>query len=333
MTIIGQQRRIFRQPTAAIRNVDGSTDLRATIWYPAEVGAATSVIDVGPSDTPYMLVGRAAIDAPFARAQRHPVILYSHGFNGSAETTSWLGVALAGAGYVVIAVDHPGNTMGAEQTLGGALLWWLRAGDLAVALDGAAHDPILGAFIDLERVGVSGYSMGGLTALMAAGAVFDGALYDSFCATHPELAFSPPAEALPLFDALKPYYPDAIRAEIADMSQERRLVCAKAAFAIAPAVLGLRPESLQSITVPVVLIVGSDDAITVPEVGAALAASAIPNAELIEVPGANHESFINRCTQAGIDAGFATCAITVQQELSHRMALEAALALFDRVLR
>ena len=330
---IGQQHRIFMQPTAAIRNADGSTDLRATIWYPAEKGSATVSIDVGPSASPYMVVGRAAPDAPFARTGRHPVILYSHGFKGSAETISWLGIALAGAGYVVIAVDHPGDHLGDDQTLGGALLWWLRSGDLAVALEGAMNDSLFGPRIDSARVGVAGYSMGGLTALMAVGAVFDGAIYDDHCAAHPGSAICPPVAALPIFDPQKPHYPEYIRTAIADMVQDRRVPAARAAFVIAPTVIGLRPESMRSINIPVCLIVGSDDTVTTPDVGAALAASFISGAELVIVPGGNHDSFINRCTQAGIDASFCTCAVTVEQALAHEMALTSAIATFDRAFQ
>jgi len=50
-----------------------------------------------------------AADAPFADAARHPLILVSHGFGGVARQMTRLGAPLARAGYVVVAVDHPGT--------------------------------------------------------------------------------------------------------------------------------------------------------------------------------------------------------------------------------
>ena len=329
---IGQQQRVFVQPTARVRNADGSADLRATIWYPAAADAPTVSIDVGPADGPYMHLGQAAIDAPFASGKRHPVILYSHGNNGSVQTTAWFGTALARSGYVVIAPDHPGNNLDDEQTTGGALLWWLRAGDLAVALEAVANDPVLGSHIDPDLVGVSGFSMGGLTTMMALGGIFDGGLYDRYCLAHPGSTICPPAEALPIFDAGNAHYPEDIRHELVHMVADRRIPAAKAGFVIAPAAIGFTPESMARIDVPVTFIVGTDEALAVPEVGAQLAASMIPGSKLVVVPGANHDSFINRCSEAGIAAGYCGCAVATEQDLAHRTAIESALAVFDPVL-
>ena len=43
---------------------------------------------------------------------------------------AWFGTALAREGYIVIAVDHPGNNNGMDpMTIGGAALFWERPGD------------------------------------------------------------------------------------------------------------------------------------------------------------------------------------------------------------
>ena len=330
---VGQHRRVVAQPTAAVRNAAGSTDLGLTVWYPAEPGAETTSIDIGPAGDPYMRVGSVALDARFAGGGRRPVVLYSHGNNGSAHTTAWFGTALARAGYVVIAPDHPGNTLQDDKTPGGALLWWMRAGDLGTALDAVVEDPVLGLNIDRERVGVSGFSLGGMTALIALGGVFDGRLYDEYCLAHPGCTVAPAPEHLPIFDAEKTYYPDAVKAEIARMTDaDLGLPAVKAGFIIAPATLGLRPETLRAITKPVTFIVGSEDAVATPDVGAALAASMIPDSKVVVVPGATHDSFINRCTEAGVQARHMECAQATEQELTHRMAIDAALDLFGRAL-
>ena len=51
------------------------------------------------------------------------MILLSHGFGGTARIMGWLGIPLARAGYVVIAVDHPGDNAIDPITVAGAILW------------------------------------------------------------------------------------------------------------------------------------------------------------------------------------------------------------------
>ncbi|TGV60768.1 hypothetical protein EN803_38350, partial [Mesorhizobium sp. M2D.F.Ca.ET.160.01.1.1] len=94
----------------------------------------------------------------------------ARGKGGSARMMGWLGTALARAGYLVIAVDHPGNNGVDTLTLPGSLLTWLRADDLRAALAAVQADPVLGPHVDPERLGVAGFSAGGYTALLAAGA-------------------------------------------------------------------------------------------------------------------------------------------------------------------
>ena len=98
----------------------------------------------------------------------------------------WLGMALARDGYLVIAVDHPGNNGADEMTLAGSMLSWLRADDLRAALAAVQADPILGPHVDPERLGVVGFSAGGYTALLAAGARPSLQRLLAFCTAHPD---------------------------------------------------------------------------------------------------------------------------------------------------
>src|SRR5258708_4359162 len=119
------------------------------------------------------IVGAVAPGAAFADAKPRPVILLSHGFGGTARMMGWFGVPLARAGYVVIAVDHPGNNGMDKMTVGGAIMSWDRAQDLRAALDAVKADPAIGPHLDLKRLGVSGFSAGGFTSLVGAGAHVD----------------------------------------------------------------------------------------------------------------------------------------------------------------
>ena len=182
---VGEQHRLANQPSGVIRDAEHRSDLRITIWYPAKAGAPERSINIPPHQ-PLFLVGKVAPDAPFADDARHPVVLVSHGFGGSARMMGWFGIALAEKGYVVIAVDHPGNNGVDEPSAAGSVLWWNRADDLKVALAAVLADPQLAAHVDPARVGVAGFSIGGMTALIAGGARTDPARMVRFCRNHPE---------------------------------------------------------------------------------------------------------------------------------------------------
>ena len=152
---VGERHRLIEQPNAALRNADHRPVLRVTIWYPAAAGAQARSIDF-PPDSPLFEVGSVAPDATFRDDKRHPVVLLSHGFGGSARMMAWFGLALAELGYVVIAVDHPGNNGVDPATPAGAVLWWDRADDLKAAFAAVLADPALvvdSLYAALEKLG------------------------------------------------------------------------------------------------------------------------------------------------------------------------------------
>ena len=95
-----------------------------------------------------------------------PLVLLSHGTAGSAAELGWLAEALAANGYAVAGVDHHGNTCTEPYVAEGFAFAWERPRDLTVVLDALAADP----GIDLSRVGVAGFSVGGYTAAALLGA-------------------------------------------------------------------------------------------------------------------------------------------------------------------
>lgn len=86
-------------------NVPGAAaDARVSLalWYPAEAGAATRSITMGPFSV------RAAPGAP-AAANVRGLILVSHGTAGTELGHARLAEALAARGYLVAALRHPGD--------------------------------------------------------------------------------------------------------------------------------------------------------------------------------------------------------------------------------
>src|SRR5580704_15320886 len=95
---------------------------------------------VGPPLMSWFGAGSAAPDAAPAGGPRRPLVLLSHGTGGTASGLAWLGSALAARGFVVAAIDHPGNNALEDYTVEGFSLWWLRAVDLSAVIDAMLGD-------------------------------------------------------------------------------------------------------------------------------------------------------------------------------------------------
>jgi predicted dienelactone hydrolase len=113
--------------------------------------------------------GRAAVDAALATTPaRFPLVLLAHGTGGTDGNFAWLGTALARAGSVAAAVNHPGNNRIDGHTVASFTLWWERARDLSAVIDGMLADPTLMTRIDAEPIGAARFSRGGYTMIAIA---------------------------------------------------------------------------------------------------------------------------------------------------------------------
>jgi predicted dienelactone hydrolase len=331
---VGERHLLAVQPTAIPRNADHADRLRVTVWYPAADGSAEQSIDIGPPGRPLFKIGAVAQDAAFSDAKPRPVILFSHGFGGTARMMAWFTVPLAWAGYVVIAVDHPGNNGLEKMTLPGSVLFWDRPGDLAAALARVKADPAIAPHLDLGRLGVAGFSAGGFTALATAGGRVDLAHFWAFCASHPDDGICRPQMEMPMTleaERKAPAAPD-LAAETARAGDDHAIPGVRAVFVMAPALIeSFDPASLKAIGVPVGVILGDIDAVAPPATNGELAAADIPAAELTVLHGVGHYDFIGTCTPAGL-AVVPVCTAKVPQDPTHQAAIDKALAFFARTL-
>jgi predicted dienelactone hydrolase len=331
---VGQRHLVAPSQTAALRDAAGRAEVRVTVWYPAAASAKQTRLDLGAPGRPLFLIGAVAPEAPFADDRRRPVILLSHGFGGSARMMGWFGLAMAQAGYVVVAVDHPGNNGLDRMTAAGATLHWARADDLRAALDAVARDPALAAHIDRARLGVSGFSAGGYTALVAAGARPDTARLLAFCRANPADGICRPQRefALSLDQAVETLRSPALAAEVARAGHSHAIPGVRAVFAIAPALIqALTPESLAHLPVPVSAVLGDVDAVAPPPTNGLALKAALPAADVQVLRGVRHYDFLSACTDAG-RAEVPLCDATVPQARTHAATIAAALALFRRTL-
>jgi predicted dienelactone hydrolase len=301
---VGMNRRGFVPSAPYDWRGDPKHRLATMIWYPAAPEAQEKPQPFGPPGRPYFDIGPAAASAPLAPApEKFPLIVLSHGFGATAANMAWLGRALAAHGYIAAAANHPGNNAIDGITVPGATLWWLRARDLSVAIDGMVKDATFGPRIDPRRIGAAGHSAGGFTVIEIAGGIMSRAHFREACVSpkaDPQCA--PPQEFPDLAAGVRalatsdPAY-RAAGEEVRSYRDSR----VRAVFAMAPGLAGaFLPDSLAHIDIPVAIVAGAADEVVPVKSNAELFAARIPNAELTILPApVGHMVFAGVCLEAG----------------------------------
>jgi predicted dienelactone hydrolase len=153
---------------------DGAdSPLVAGIWYPTDaptterpLGSFTQTVAPGAT-----IAGRGL-----------PLVVMSHGGGGWYGSHYDTALALARVGFVVAAVSHAGDTSD-DQTK--VLQLWRRPAQLHRLLDYMLQEWPQRGRLDAVSVGAFGFSNGGFTVLVAAGAVPDLSKVGAFCQVHP----------------------------------------------------------------------------------------------------------------------------------------------------
>ena len=152
-----------------------SENLQIGIWYPSDT--PTSTQRLGPFET------EIALNAP-VRVGQHEVVLFSHGNGGRFRNHYLTAEALADAGYIVIAPQHQ-----ADYLIGGsntAMALNNRYNELATALQIVRANPNFNNHIVSSSVHGIGYSLGGATIMLAAGAGFSSQRVYDYCRAQEE---------------------------------------------------------------------------------------------------------------------------------------------------
>jgi dienelactone hydrolase len=168
--------------------------LTVEVWYPAEESSralpreeygiedlfteeALSLLGIDPSVLQTRLLTDAARDAaPRPAEGPYPLVIFSHGNGGIRMQSTFLTVHLASHGYVVVAMDHQGNTISDVLLSGSGLPEDIlqvardRPADCSVVIDALlarnqAPGDLLEGLIDPEEIGITGHSFGGFTSL------------------------------------------------------------------------------------------------------------------------------------------------------------------------
>ncbi len=258
--------------------VDGQADkpLAIGIWYPSDA-------PVPPQpNTPFRQA--LAIDGPIV-GERLPLVVISHGWGGWMGGHADTALALAEAGFVVVALTHPGNNYEDESDpLSRSMVE--RPKHVRQAVDYMLDQWREGKRIDASRIGIFGFSAGGYTALVSIGGIPDPERVRSHCAARPrELACGLGIEGLSEFsaEAMKPLWRHDFRI--------------KAAVIAAPGLgFSFSSEGLSQIKAPVQLWAMSEDEAVPYETNTEIVRRSLPvEPDFRRVEGAGHFAFLTPC--------------------------------------
>ena len=252
---------------------------------------------------------------------------------------AWLARALASGGYIVAAVNHPGNNALEAVHPEGFLIWWERARDLTTVVDMLLRDKQFGGAIDRRRIGAAGFSLGGYTVIELAGGRSDPALFRQFCQSGRAEGCVDPPEFPNLFArwAELETTDQAFRRAVTEAGRSYRDLRVRAVFAIAPALgQAFIPDSLKGIKIPVAIVAGTDDEIVPVTSNAQFLANQIPKASLTLLPGGvSHYTFLATCTEEGrrLQPRLCSDASGVDREAVHQRVADQAAQFFADTLR
>ena len=157
----------FTIPDEARKNA-----IQAGIWYPCAEEQRLA------SGAP---LEQSRLAKCMQSVQRPPIVIISHGSGGSFQAHSDLAIALADAGFVVASINHAGDTTQDLSERSQFSTLWRRANHISKLISVVESLEPWRSGSTEPVVGVYGYSRGGLTALMLAGAKPDIDRMDSYC--------------------------------------------------------------------------------------------------------------------------------------------------------
>jgi predicted dienelactone hydrolase len=135
--------------------------LKGAVWYPCS--QSPGEVSFGRITLP------GAKDCPLPD-KPSPLIVVSHGRTGNFAGHHDTDEILADAGFIVAAIDHPGDTTFDLSRTDDLSVYVERPNDIKRLIDFMVGTPMLAPSVDRDRIGVFGFSRGGYTGLVVIGA-------------------------------------------------------------------------------------------------------------------------------------------------------------------
>lgn len=242
----------------------GTQPFPIALWYPAAAnGTATAPL-----------------------AGRFPMVLISHGSGGSERGHRSWAEQLARGGYVVAAPRHWGDSYDQPDGRGTDVQLIGRPLQAARTLDTVLANQFIGRTIDAKRIGMLGFSAGGYTTLVMAGARPDFSLWRAHCKEH--------ADEDDLFCPTLVWriLPRITRTDWS-LPRETRI---KAAVVIAPAAILFNKAGLSAVKIPIRVYGARNDTLVRNQWNAGKVAAGLPVATQLNLVPGGHYVFLTACS-------------------------------------
>ena len=247
-----------------------------------------------------------------------PLLVMSHGNYGTPLAHRDLIEALVRKGFVVVALLHPGDNLHDHSRLGALSNLYGRPLQVSETISAALLDPEVAGVVDPRKIGVIGYSAGGETALILAGAQPRLDRLVKYCEKYPN-----DADACSDKGKLR-----ADRSDLVPMADPR----VGALLLLAPLSLMYGARELEDVQVPVLLYTGNQDHILDWKKNAGALARKLPQQpDLRVLDGAGHFVFMSPCSEEELEATPDLCTDTqgLDRKAIHRDLAASAAEFFD----
>tara|TARA_R110001583_G_scaffold193316_1_gene361409 strand:+ start:1985 stop:3103 length:1119 start_codon:yes stop_codon:yes gene_type:complete len=176
----GQKERLYNvgQQTLELKDSIRNRPLKTEIWYPTKDSLSKKY---HKTESPYF--HKPTIRNASNTIQKFPLIMLSHGTGGNRISLMWLAHELAKNGFIVAAVDHWGNTFDNKIPLNFVKVWD-RPLDVSYVISSLITDSTFSNNIDINKIGVVGFSLGGYTSIALGGGGIDYNLLKEFSNTE-----------------------------------------------------------------------------------------------------------------------------------------------------
>jgi predicted dienelactone hydrolase len=152
---------------------------------PALTGAIWSPCALPPYEVEVEGIALPAVrDCPI-EGNRLPLVVISHGRGGSFIGHHDTAETLANAGFIVAAINHPGDTSKDMSRSDDLAAFVERPTDIKRLIDYMLQASPIATKIDAQQIGFFGFSRGGYTGLVLIGANPDWATVAEFCGQSP----------------------------------------------------------------------------------------------------------------------------------------------------
>ncbi|QQO12798.1 hydrolase [Bradyrhizobium diazoefficiens] len=150
---------------AGIQLLQSDPTLSGAIWYPCAI--EPTHVALGSLGVPTVDWLEGTKDCPVT-GSKLPLVVISHGNSGYFALHLDIIEALVSAGFVVAAINHPGNNTN-DMSGRGMSVWASRPVQMVRLLDFMLNEWKDRAVIDRASVGLFGFSLGGFTGLVLVG--------------------------------------------------------------------------------------------------------------------------------------------------------------------